>query len=32
MTYEPYPKPCLIGGKWGYIDKEGKIVIEPQFD
>jgi hypothetical protein len=21
-----------IGGKWGYIDKTGKIVIKPQFD
>ena len=21
-----------IGDKWGYIDKSGKIVIEPQFD
>ena len=19
-------------GKWGYIDKKGKVVIEPQFD
>ena len=21
----------LVGKKWGYIDKTGKIVIEPQF-
>jgi len=21
-----------VEGKWGYIDKTGKIVIEPQFD
>ena len=20
------------GGKWGFIDKTGKIVIEPQFE
>ena len=24
--------PVEIGGKWGYIDKAGKIVINPQFD
>ena len=21
-----------IGGKWGYIDKTGKYVVNPQFD
>jgi hypothetical protein len=21
-----------IGGKWGYIDKQGKIIIKPQFE
>ena len=21
-----------IGGKWGYIDESGKMVIKPQFD
>jgi hypothetical protein len=24
--------PIVQNGKWGYIDKTGKIVIEPQFD
>jgi hypothetical protein len=24
--------PILQDGKWGYIDKTGKIVINPQFD
>src|SRR4051812_29811116 len=24
--------PVVVGGKWGYIDKAGKIVINPQFD
>jgi hypothetical protein len=24
--------PVIQGGKWGYIDKSGKIVIKPQFD
>jgi hypothetical protein len=21
-----------VGGRWGYIDKSGKLVIQPQFD
>ena len=21
-----------MGGKWGYIDKQGKMVVNPQFD
>jgi hypothetical protein len=24
--------PVIVGDKWGYIDKTGKIVINPQFD
>jgi hypothetical protein len=24
--------PVKSGGRWGYIDKQGKIVINPQFD
>jgi len=24
--------PIVVNDKWGYIDKTGKIVIEPQFD
>lgn len=24
--------PVIQNGKWGYIDKTGKIVVEPQFD
>lgn len=24
--------PVLIGGKWGYIGPQGKVVIKPQFD
>ncbi|MEO0110388.1 MAG: WG repeat-containing protein [candidate division WOR-3 bacterium] len=24
----PFPR----GSKWGYVDKEGKVVINPQFD
>jgi len=24
--------PVMVNGKWGYIDKTGKIVIDPQFD
>jgi hypothetical protein len=24
--------PAKLAGKWGYIDKTGNIVIEPQFD
>ena len=22
----------FVGGKWGYVDTTGKMVIEPQFD
>jgi len=25
-------KEVEMGEKWGYIDKTGKMVIEPQFD
>ncbi|WP_161768765.1 WG repeat-containing protein, partial [Picosynechococcus sp. NKBG042902] len=24
--------PILVGDRWGYIDKEGTMVINPQFD
>ena len=24
--------PVKIGSKWGYIDRSGKIVIQPQFE
>ena len=24
--------PVKINGKWGYIDKDGKIAIKPKFD
>src|SRR5580704_6582350 len=24
--------PIVVGGRWGYIDKSGSIVINPQFD
>lgn len=24
--------PILVGGKWGYVDREGVFIIEPQFD
>ena len=24
--------PILLNGKWGFIDRTGKIVIEPKFD
>lgn len=24
--------PILVNGKWGFIDRSGKIVIEPKFD
>jgi len=26
------PSPQIQGGKWGYVDREGKVVIEPRFD
>lgn len=27
-----YPLPIEMGGKWGYMDTTGKVVIPPQFD
>src|SRR4051812_22317164 len=24
--------PVLVNGKWGFIDRAGKVVVEPQFD
>ena len=24
--------PVKVGGKWGYIDKSGKVIVEPQYD
>ena len=24
--------PIAEGGKWGYIDSKGKVVVQPQFD
>ena len=24
--------PVFVNGKWGYIDKEGNMIIEPKFD
>uniref|UniRef100_A0A7C4CB44 WG repeat-containing protein n=1 Tax=candidate division WOR-3 bacterium TaxID=2052148 RepID=A0A7C4CB44_UNCW3 len=24
--------PVIVGGKWGYIDKSGSLVVNPQFD
>src|SRR6218665_3272027 len=31
-TSETLLAPVKIDGKWGYIDKSGKIAINPQFD
>src|SRR6218665_2038281 len=31
-TSETLLVPVKIDGKWGYIDKNGKITIKPQFD
>ncbi|TVP96499.1 MAG: WG repeat-containing protein, partial [Planctomycetaceae bacterium] len=28
---EPLLFPISVEGKWGYIDHEGKVVIQPQF-
>ena len=24
--------PVVMGGRWGYADKSGKLVVNPQFD
>src|ERR1035441_3221496 len=24
--------PVMMGGRWGYADKSGKIIVNPQFD
>jgi hypothetical protein len=24
--------PVVVGGRWGYVNKSGEIVINPQFD
>jgi hypothetical protein len=29
---DPGLRPALIGGKYGYVDKAGLVVIEPRFD
>jgi len=32
ISNNPNIKPSLIGEQWGYIDKENKLIIQPQFD
>jgi hypothetical protein len=26
------PAPSIEGGKWGYVDRDGKVAITPRFD
>lgn len=32
LASETPPKPAKIGDKWGYKDRTGQVVIQPQFD
>jgi hypothetical protein len=32
LSFQKGLAPVKIGGKWGFINKKGKIVINPQFD